>query len=157
MLGNVGILMATVFFMYDVLAVQLFSGINYTADGEMNEFMNFQNFGRTFFTLFFTIVAAGLTNATAQKVFTVDYASQADVKLFVVDYASQADLCVFRVDYASQAKGNEGQWFWVDYASQADKKVFWVDYASQADLKIFFVDYASQAEWRSQQKKHLMY
>ena len=46
---------------------------------------------RTVITLFFTIVAAGLTNATAQKVFTVDYASQADVKLFVVDYASQAE------------------------------------------------------------------
>ena len=47
--------------------------------------------------------------------------------------------------------------FTVDYASQADKKVFFVDYASQADLKIFFVEYASRAEWRSQQKKHLMY
>jgi hypothetical protein len=55
-LGNVGILMATVFFMYDVLAVQLFSGIPYT-DGEMNEFMNFQNFGRAFFTLF--VLATG--------------------------------------------------------------------------------------------------
>ena len=55
-------------------------------------------------------------NAAAQKVFTVDYASQADVKLFVVEYASQADLCVFKVDYASRAKGNEGQWFWVEYA-----------------------------------------
>eukprot|EP01049_Picozoa_sp_SAG25_P006755 SAG25_NODE_523_length_7209_cov_880.305204_4_plen_54_part_00 len=48
--------MATVFFMYDVLAVQLFSGIPYT-DGEMNEFMNFQNFGRAFFTLF--VLATG--------------------------------------------------------------------------------------------------
>ena len=34
-------------------------------------------------------------DAAAQKMFTVDYASQADVKLFVVEYASQADLCVF--------------------------------------------------------------
>ena len=66
-------------------------------------------------------------------------------------------MCVFKVDYASRAKGNEGQWFWVEYASQADKKVFFVDYASQADLNIFFVEYASRAEWRSQQKKHLMY
>jgi len=55
------------------------------------------------------------------------------------------------------SEGQRSHWFWVDYASQADKKVFWVDYASQADLKIFFVEYASQAEWRSQQKKHLMY
>ena len=36
---------------------------------------------------------------TAQKVFTTDYASQAEVKVFVVDYESQADLCVYRVDY----------------------------------------------------------
>jgi len=110
---------------------------------------------RIILLLSFVIVSA--CSAYAQKLFAVDYASQADVQVFVVDYASQADLCVFKVDYASQAKGNEGKWFWVDYASQADKKVFFVDYASQADLKIFFVDYASQAEWRSQQKKHLMY
>mgnify|MGYP004355329637 CR=1 FL=1 len=96
-------------------------------------------------------------NAFSQKVFTVDYASQADVKLFVVDYASQAHLCVFKVDYASRSKGNKGRWIWMEYASQADKKVFFVDFASQADLRIFFVEYASQAEWRSQKKKHLMY
>ena len=64
---------------------------------------------------------------------------------------------LYTVDYASQATGNEGKWFWVDYASQADKKVFFVDYASQADLKVFFVDYPSQAAWRSQQKRHLFY
>ena len=62
----------------------------------------------------------------SQKVFTVEYDSQADVKLFVVEYASQADLCVFKVDYASRAVGNEGHWFWTDYASQAEKKVFFV-------------------------------
>ena len=39
----------------------------------------------------------------AQKVFTVDYSSQADVKVFVVDFESQADLCVYMVDYSSQA------------------------------------------------------
>ncbi|MEJ6506178.1 MAG: DUF6150 family protein, partial [Crocinitomicaceae bacterium] len=42
----------------------------------------------------------------AQKVFSVDHASQADVKVFVVDYASQADLKVFKVDYASQSGKN---------------------------------------------------
>ena len=39
----------------------------------------------------------------SQKIFPVDYASQADVKVFVVDYESQADLKVFKVDYSSQA------------------------------------------------------
>ena len=48
-------------------------------------------------------------NAAAQKVFTVDYASQADVKLFVVEYASQADLCVFKVEYASRAEWRSQQ------------------------------------------------
>ena len=34
----------------------------------------------------------------AQKVYSVEYSSQADVKVFVVDYESQADLCVYKVD-----------------------------------------------------------
>jgi hypothetical protein len=95
--------------------------------------------------------------ANAQKVYSVDYASQADVKVYVVDYESQADLKVYRVNYASQAKGNDGKWFSTDYASQADKKIYFVDYESQADLKIYFVDYESQAGWRKAAKKMLMY
>ena len=61
-LGNVGVLMATVFFMYAVLGMQLFSQVEHAGfcrtmcgnqkDGEMNEFMNFDTFGRSFFTLF---------------------------------------------------------------------------------------------------------
>lgn len=95
--------------------------------------------------------------AMAQKVYTVDYASQADVKVYVVDYESQCDLKVYKVDYSSQAGDNDGKWFFVDYSSQADKKVYFVDYESQADLKIYFVDYASQAGWKNSSKKHLMY
>ena len=44
----------------------------------------------------------------SQKIFSVEYKSQADIKIFVVEYKSQADLCVYKVDYKSQAKGNEG-------------------------------------------------
>lgn len=94
---------------------------------------------------------------SAQKIFSVDYQSQADVKVFVVKYESQADLKVFKVKYQSQATGNNGKWFFVDYVSQADKKIFFVPYESQADLKIFFVNYESQAGWRNASKKHLMY
>lgn len=108
------------------------------------------------FLVFATFVFIA-TSGTSQCVFSVEYASQADVKVFVVEYASQADLLVYKVDYASQAKGNEGHWFFVDYASQADKKLFFVDYASQADLKIHFADYASQAGWRNKEKLPLMY
>ena len=65
---------------------------------------------------------------SAQKVFSVDYQSQADVKVFVVKYESQAD-----------------------------KKIYFVDYESQADLKIFFVKYQSQTGWKKKEKKQLMY
>jgi len=58
----------------------------------------------------------------SQKIMTVDYVSQAEVKVFVVDYPSQADLKVFKVDYANQAKGNKGLWYFVKYESQSDKK-----------------------------------
>ena len=40
---------------------------------------------------------------SAQKVFKVEYESQADKKIFFVDYESQADLKIFIVDYESQA------------------------------------------------------
>ena len=47
----------------------------------------------------------------AQKVFSVDYESRADVKVFVVDYESRADLLVYKVDYESRAGKNDGKWF----------------------------------------------
>ena len=43
-----------------------------------------------------------------QKIYSVDYSSQADIKVYVVDYESQCDLKVYKVDYSSQADGNEG-------------------------------------------------
>jgi hypothetical protein len=39
----------------------------------------------------------------AQKVFSVDYENQADVKVFVVKYENQADLKIYFVDYENQA------------------------------------------------------
>ena len=113
---------------------------------------------RNSFTLLFLFFLLLFSNAAnAQKVFSTDYASQADINVFVVDYAPQADLCVCKVKYDSQATGNQGLWSFVKYSSQADKKIYFVDYASQADLLIFFVDYQSQSEWRNNSKKQLMY
>ena len=60
----------------------------------------------------------------AQKVFSVEYASQADIKIYVADYESRADLSVFKVDYESRAGNNDGNWFFVDYVSKADKIFF---------------------------------
>ena len=51
----------------------------------------------------FFILFIGSNSTFAQKIFSVDYASQADVKVFVTKYSSQADLLVFKVDYPSQA------------------------------------------------------
>ena len=103
----------------------------------------------------FTMFAFGLVYS--QKILSVDYVSQADVKVFVVDYPSQADLKVFKVDYANQAKGNKGLWYFVKYESQSDKKIFFVDYESQADLLIHFVENKSQSGWRTYSKIHLLY
>ena len=101
------------------------------------------------------LAAASITSA--QKLFSVDYESQADINVFVVQYESQADLKVYKVKYESQATGNDGKWFFTQYASQANKKIFFVKYESQADLKIYFVDYESQAGWRNKSKITLLY
>lgn len=95
--------------------------------------------------------------ANAQKIYSVQYESQADIKVFVVKYESQADLKVYKVDYESRAQGNEGLWFFVEYESRADKKVYFVDYESQADLKIYFVEYESRAGWINKSLMHLLY
>ncbi len=90
-----------------------------------------------------------------QKVFRVEYESQADIKVYVVEYESQCDLKVYFVEYESQAD-EDGLWYFVKYESQADKKLYFVEYESQADLKIFKVKYESQAGWRNQEKQHLL-
>ena len=75
----------------------------------------------------------------SQKIFSVDYSSQADLKVFVTDYESQADLKVFKLDYQSQAKGNKGLWFFTKYQSQANKKIFFVDYIIK--IKNYFIKF----------------
>ena len=43
----------------------------------------------------------------SQKIYSVKYSNQADVKVFVVKYANQADLNVYKVNYANQANENK--------------------------------------------------
>jgi len=107
--------------------------------------------------LFLFLSLFALQQTKAQKVFSADYESQADVKVFVVKYESQADLKVFKVKYESQAGDNDGKWFFSQYQSQAKKKIYFVKYESQADVKIFFVEYESQAGWKNNAKKHFFY
>ena len=111
-----------------------------------------------FLPLFF-LISLGFQplETAAQKIFSVDYESRADVKVFVVDYESRADLLVFKEEYESRATGNEGHWHFVEYESRADKKIFFVEYESRADLKVFFVDYESRAGWKNKSKQHFLY
>ena len=67
-------------------------------------------------------ICFGCCALNAQKVYSVKYESQADLKVFVVQYESQADLKVYKVDYESQAGNNNGKWYFVDYESQAGWK-----------------------------------
>ncbi len=74
------------------------------------------------------ILLLSVAIAKAQKVYSVDYENQADVKVFVVQYENQADLNVYKVKYENQA-----------------------------DLKIYFVQYENQAGWKKNSKMSLMY
>ncbi len=65
-----------------------------------------------------------------QKVHTVKYDSQADLKVYIVKYESQCDLKVFIAEHESQAK-EDGLWY--------------------------FVEYESQSGWRDRSKRHLLY
>ena len=49
------------------------------------------------------LVFSSISVCKAQKVFSVEYENQADVKVFVVDYENQADLKVYFVKYENQA------------------------------------------------------
>ena len=108
-------------------------------------------------TIIFILTFLIPTISFSQKIYSVDYANQADIKVYVVDYENQCDLKVFKVEYSNQVDGNEGLWYFVEYPNQADKKIFFVDYENQSDLKIFFVKYRNQAGWSSKSKQYLLY
>ena len=64
-----------------------------------------------FLILFFSSISI----CKAQKVFSVNYENQSDVKVFVVNYENQADLLVYKVKYENQAGQNNGKWFFTKY------------------------------------------
>ncbi|MDA7558531.1 DUF6150 family protein [Flavobacteriaceae bacterium] len=100
------------------------------------------SFNRRIFVIFIAFVASW--QLLAQKIVSVEYESQAEVKIYVVEYESQCDLKVHKVEYESQAKGNEGLWYFTNFASQAD-------------LKIYFVPYKSKAGWKNKKYMPLLY
>ena len=105
-------------------------------------------------TIFLLLVSAF---SYSQKVFSVNYTNQADVKVFVVAYENEADLKVFKVKYPNEAGKNDGNWFFTEYKNKAAKSIYFVDYKNQADLKIFFVKYKNEAGWKNKEKSHLLY
>lgn len=109
----------------------------------------------TFFILF--LISAISSGAFAQKVYSCQYKSDADVKVFVSEYKSDADLVVYETKYRSDANGNTGVWYFCEYKSDADTKIFFCDYKSDADIVIYFSKYKSDAGWKKNEKKHLMY
>ena len=45
----------------------------------------------------------------SQKVYSVEYSNQSDLKVFVVEYENQCDF--YKVDFPNQAKRNKGRWY----------------------------------------------
>ena len=58
-------------------------------------------------SLMFLLVSVTFSHiANAQKIFSVKYKSDADVKVYVCDYKSDADLIVYKCSYKSNASKN---------------------------------------------------
>lgn len=83
--------------------------------------------------------------ANGQKVFTVDYPSQADAVLYVTKYKSEADILIYKVSYTSQVNPEIGLWLDVKNQSESDWKIFWAKYKNQSSCVVYFVPYRSQA------------
>ncbi len=112
--------------------------------------------GITLFVLFLLTTAMS-TGVFAQKVYSCQYKSDADVKVYVTQYKSDADLVVYETTYKSDATGNSGLWYFCEHKSDADRKIYFCDYKSDADIVVYYSKYKSDAGWKKNEKKHLMY
>ena len=107
--------------------------------------------------ILFLVAALMSSGVFAQKDYSCQYKSDADVKVYVSQYKSDADLVVYETKYKSEATDNSGIWYFCEYKSDADKKIYFCDYKSDADIVIYFSKYKSDAGWKKNEKKHLMY
>ena len=110
---------------------------------------------RAFILFIFLIVA--LCGLRAQKIYSTNYKSEADVKVYVTEYRSEADLIVYKTKYSSEATDNKGIWYFTQYKSEAKKKIYFTEYRSEADVKVYFTEYKSEAGWKDKSKQHLFY
>ena len=94
-------------------------------------------------TLFFLATISSFANG--QKVFRVDYPSQADAMLYETKNKSEADILIYKVSYASQVNPDRGLWLDVKNQSESDWKIFWAKYKNQSSCVVYFVPYRSQA------------
>lgn len=56
---------------------------------------------RTFILLLFMLL--GICGLRAQKIYSTNYKSEADVKVYVTNYRSEADVKVYFTEYKSEA------------------------------------------------------
>lgn len=116
---------------------------------------NLSDMKRTFILIFALLVA--LCGLRAQKIYSTNYKSEADVKVYVTEYRSEADLIVYKTKYSSEATDNKGIWYFTTYKSEAKKKIYFTEYRSEADVKVYFTEYKSEAGWKDKSKQHLFY
>ena len=72
----------------------------------------------------FIVTAIMSSSVFAQKVYSCQYKSDADVKVYVSQYKSDADLVVYETKYKSEARDNSGIWYFCEYKSDADIKIY---------------------------------
>ena len=78
------------------------------------------------------LVAAAMSSGIfAQKVYSCQYKSDADVKVYVSQNKSDADLVVYETKWKSEATDNSGVWYFCEYKSDADRKIYFCDYKSR--------------------------
>ena len=91
-------------------------------------------------------------SASAQRIFKVTAATDANVKVFVTSDATQADIKV-KVVNTPEAANKDGLWYVTATAPEAMLKVFEVSNAADADVKIFYVTDDIQAGWVTTNKR----
>ena len=107
--------------------------------------------------ILFVFLTLALCGLRAQKIYSTNYKSEADVKVYVTEYRSEADLIVYKTKYSSEATDNKGIWYFTQYKSEAKKKIYFTEYRSEADVKVYFTEYKSEAGWKNKSKQHLFY
>ena len=126
-----------------------------TCTAECYQYKIFLPYEKSYIFLLFLVTMAGSLHA--QRVYSTNYKSEADVKVYVTEYRSEADIIVYKTKYKSEATDNKGIWYFTEYRSEAKKIIYFTDYRSEADIKVYFTQYKSEAGWKDKSKQHILY